>query len=314
METAMNAVTGMGNAVTGVGKSMKGLLVSKPKPVEFKRAQMADGCHLHYTDTGASDLPALIMLHGAGSYGTKDYQATGHVDGLSSVCRVIVVDYRGHGESCHIPAGTCTLAAMADDLAKLMEILELSPSATILYGMSAGWAIVLTYIRKHGAGLKGLICEDMIPVYPPGKAEGYQGFFGPEMAAQLKPALQSDIMLAMGGFKDFIFPPGIVADEMTAEMWPKLQSNFCFVSPENWASIFDELSKYDCVDVLPKIKEAKTPGLVMSGKSGFNPDDKVKEAEAMGATVIVYEKSGHFIHMTESAKAIADMVAFIKGL
>ena len=70
----------------------------------------------------------------------------------------------------------------------------------------------------------------------------------------------------------------------------------------------------DCTDILPSIKAAKTPSIVLSGKSQFNPADKVKEAEAMGGQVIDYEYSGHMIHLTEPAKVIADMVAFIKSL
>mmetsp|Transcript_33772 Transcript_33772/g.55753 ORF Transcript_33772/g.55753 Transcript_33772/m.55753 type:complete len:330 (-) Transcript_33772:196-1185(-) len=317
LETALQAAVcdaaskGAANPIHHIGM----FLMAQEKAsniTEYKRAEMVDGFFMHYTDTGESDLPALIMVHAAGSYGTKDYAA--HAEALRTVCRVIVVDLRGHGESCHPPAGTCTLSACADDLSKLMEILGLSPSKTILYGMSWGWSIVLTYVRKYGANVKGLICEDMIPVYPPGKVEGYQGFFGPEMAGNMKPVLEKDVLMGMGGFKDFIFPPGVAPDDMVAANWPVLLSNFNLVSAANWITIMEQLGAYDCTDVLPTIKAAKTPSLVMSGMPGLAKADKAKMAEEMGAKLIDFEHSGHFIHVTEAAKSIADMVAFIKSL
>jgi len=291
--------------------------VAPSRATESKLAKMPDGFFLHYTDTGTSDLPAIIMLHGAGSHGTKVYANEGHVEGLRSICRVIVVDWRGHGESCHIPAGTLTLATCADDLHELMKILGLSPSKTIMYGMSMGWSIVLTYLRKYGTDVKALICEDMIPAYPPDKAaaEGYQGFFGPEMAGQMKDILFTDRWTGMGGFKPFIFgAPGLVSEDLVASKWAACLDDFSLVSPDSWLSIMNELGAYDCIDVLPSIKAAKLPGLVMSGKSQFNPADKVKQAETMGAKIIHYEHSAHFVHMTEPVKFLADMVEFIKGL
>jgi pimeloyl-ACP methyl ester carboxylesterase len=85
---------------------------------------------MYYADDGEGDV--VVLIHGLGSSG-EDWELQLPV--LTPNYRVISVDLRGHGQS-DKPDGPYSIAMFADDVAALIEALEISPCHVV--GLSLG--------------------------------------------------------------------------------------------------------------------------------------------------------------------------------
>ncbi len=118
----------------------------------------ADGTTLAYTDSATSPGafrgtgtdtptgPALVLLHGW----TLDQQMWDHhVHRLSPEVRCVTYDRRGHGRS-SVPDGGYDYDTLADDLAALLDHLDLADVTLVTHSMGAGEAV--RYLSRHGRG------------------------------------------------------------------------------------------------------------------------------------------------------------------
>src|SRR3712207_4797535 len=94
-----------------------------------------DGAELHHQLTGRGD--PLVLVHGAWTDHTS-WQFV--VPALSRSHRVLVYDRRGHSRS-ERPPGEAPRSRHEDDLAGLLEALDLAPA--VLVGNSFGGSIAL---------------------------------------------------------------------------------------------------------------------------------------------------------------------------
>lgn len=102
-----------------------------------------------YDDSGSG--PAVIWLH---AFPLDRRMWAGTVAALAaSGRRLITVDARGFGQSA--PGGGCSIAQLADDLAGLMDALDI-PAATV-GGLSMGGYVALAFARLHPRRLSRLI-------------------------------------------------------------------------------------------------------------------------------------------------------------
>jgi len=97
--------------------------------------------------------PATVLLH---PFPFSRTIWAGVADALAAHRRVIAVDARGFGEA--PPAGPFAIADLADDLAALLDRLEVA-RATVL-GMSMGGYAALAFAARHRDRLSGLILAD----------------------------------------------------------------------------------------------------------------------------------------------------------
>lgn len=74
--------------------------------------------------------------------------------------RVVVPDLRGYGESTVVP-GTTSLDAFADDLAALLDDLEIDH--VVIGGLSMGGQIVMEFARRYPGRLRGLLLAATFP-------------------------------------------------------------------------------------------------------------------------------------------------------
>jgi len=115
--------------------------LSMPEDVTHHVLAMRDGGEAHLVEAGEG--PALVLLHGANlsaqvwSYQLRD---------LSSMCRVIAMDLRGHGSS-RAGSEDVTITAMAGDVAEVLAALDLERA--VLVGHSMGGMVSLRLARCH---------------------------------------------------------------------------------------------------------------------------------------------------------------------
>jgi 3-oxoadipate enol-lactonase len=100
----------------------------------------------------------LVLLHG---FPLDHSMWAGQIDGLASRCRVIAPDLRGFGRS-GVTEGMVTMEQMADDVAALLEALEIS-APVVLGGLSLGGYVAFEFWRKYAGKLKALILCDTRP-------------------------------------------------------------------------------------------------------------------------------------------------------
>ncbi|SHK20109.1 Pimeloyl-ACP methyl ester carboxylesterase [Pseudonocardia thermophila] len=89
------------------------------------------------------DGPAVLLVHGLG--GTSNFYQV-QADALAADHKVVRVDLAGAGRS-PVPAGEISIASHADDLAALLDALQI-PSAAVV-GHSMGTLVVRTLAARH---------------------------------------------------------------------------------------------------------------------------------------------------------------------
>ena len=113
----------------------------------------ANGIDIHITESGDRDAPPLLLLHGGLVSTNPIWEPTpiaynAHVPGLAERFRVIAPDERGSGRTTH-PGGHVSMSLLADDVAALVEALDLGHPAVAGFS-SGGLTATILGIRHPG--------------------------------------------------------------------------------------------------------------------------------------------------------------------
>jgi 3-oxoadipate enol-lactonase len=115
-------------------------------------AQTNNG-RFHFVENGKGQ--SLLLVHG---YPLDHSMWQGQITGLADVSRVIAPDLRGFGQS-DVISGTATMAQMADDLATMLDTLEIE-QPVVFCGLSMGGYVAWQFALRHGQRLAKLILCD----------------------------------------------------------------------------------------------------------------------------------------------------------
>jgi len=97
----------------------------------------------------------LVLVHG---FPLDHSMWQNQIDHFSRHCRVIAPDLRGFGSSDATP-GTVNMAEMADDVAGLLDAIEVKETV-VLAGLSMGGYVAFQFWRRHAQRLRGLVLCD----------------------------------------------------------------------------------------------------------------------------------------------------------
>jgi len=111
------------------------------------------GVTLATEDRGAGS--PLVLVHG---FPLDHTMWEAQIESLSGRWRVIAPDLRGFGQS-GVTEGTVTMAQLADDVAALLEALEIR-EPIVLCGLSMGGYVALAFWKRHVGRLRGLVLCD----------------------------------------------------------------------------------------------------------------------------------------------------------
>jgi non-heme chloroperoxidase len=267
-----------------------------------------DGTEIHYKDWGAGQ--PIVFSHGwplsADSWeGQMQFFA-------EQGYRTIAHDRRGHGRSSQPWLGN-DMDTFADDLAELMDSLNLEDA--ILIGFSMGGGEVARYIGRHGT--RRLTKAALISAVPPlmlKTSMNPQGVpiekFDEMRAASRKNRAQFYTEIASGPFFGF--------NRLMARSSPGLVTWFCSqgmqASPK---TTYDCIAQFSETDFTEDLKKFDIPTLIVHGD-----DDQVVPigtSALMSAGLVlysvlkIYDGAPHGLIETHRDRLNNDLLAFLKA-
>jgi non-heme chloroperoxidase len=300
LKSAATVAAGTGLGVARIAAGSEGAPAAKPPRSPFVAAK--DGTALHYQDWGAGR-PVLFVASASLPSQMWQYQMAPMIE---EELRCVAYDRRGHGRS-GSPAHGYDYDTLADDLAAVIDLLDLREVTLVGYSMGAGE--VVRYLSRHGSGrvarialvapvtpcvLKGEDNPDGVPAeyfekvrtdterdYPKWCADNADAFFVPETSAGMRRWV---IDLALGTSL-----PAVLA------------CNHSFSTADFRAE-------------LPKVA---VPALVIQGnKDASAPIDLTGRKTAAlipGCRLEVYEGAPHGLFVTHMERLTSDLLGFIRG-
>jgi pimeloyl-ACP methyl ester carboxylesterase/uncharacterized protein (DUF1330 family) len=272
-----------------------------PRPVVTTQ----DGVRLAHDDLGSG--PPVVLVHGW----TLDRTAWEHqVAALAPTHRCIAYDRRGHGAS-DVPAAGYDADTLADDLAAVLEQLDLSDVTLVSHSMGSG--DVVRYLRRHGPGRVARVAM-LAPTTPiTARTPSNPGGIDPELLAAGRAAFVRDRAAWFAERRDAYFrqvqEPGR-ASEAVADHTIRT----CLATPPHVAlACMDTMLRADFRDDLAALD---LPVLILHGDA-----DESTPLELCGrptaalvphATLKVYPGAGHGLYVTHQDEIAADLRRFLR--
>ena len=266
----------------------------------------ADGTILYYKDWGEG--PAVVFSHGyplssdAWDYQMMFLQQNGY--------RVVAMDRRGFGRSGQ-PGGGYDYDTFADDLACLVDALDLTGATFV--GHSMGGGEVIRYASRHGEkrAAKLVLVAAVTPFLL--KTESNAGGVPVAVFDGMRASVQAD---RSQWNKDVTMPyysynrPGAAVSEgVRAEYWRQGMAT-------GMLAAYHALAAFSETDFRGDLRKINVPTLIIHGS-----DDQIVPIEisghltaslVKGAKLIVYEGGSHGLLITQKDKLNADLLSFLR--
>jgi pimeloyl-ACP methyl ester carboxylesterase len=152
----------------------------------------SDGAKIHYETFGEGK--PIVLVHGVTASIEMNWVATGWIDTLRPVRRVVALDCRGHGQSDkpHDPAAYGN-ENMGQDVLRLMDYLGIEKAD--LFGYSMGAYISADLLAHHAERFDSVILGGIGNVFTPAGAEFTKlvsdAFLAPDPSQITNPVLKS---------------------------------------------------------------------------------------------------------------------------
>lgn len=273
--------------------------------VESGYVEVGEGVHLYYESHGEGR--PLVFIH-AWSLSTRVWWEQVHV--FREKYRVITLDLRGHGNSSKTWDGH-TVAQYGRDIRHFLMRLHLKD--VILIGWSIGTAVIQEYLKQFGgADLKGVVFDDQSPYFfkEPGWRYGLKRgkFTHEDLHAYLVGLQTNRYSLSVENFKNYFYEP---PPEETLN-WLIQES---FRTPTALAACIN----YDLAhcDFRPALKQIRLPTLLFFGVGGntFLPETgEYMKKQIPESKLVIFEKSGHCLHLEESKKFNRELERWLASL
>lgn len=214
---------------------------------------------------------------------------------LQSDFRVILPDLRGHGQT---PVGDApiSIAQLADDLADLVDALDLT--RTVALGWSMGATVLWKMMERDGIDrLAGLIIEDMSPrvLNDADWSLGMQRGLDAAMSHELQADMRADWPRFASSFSPRMFSRDYAIDPDLATRLAQMSDNDREAMAALWGSMTD-------ADFRAALSQITIPTCVMHGAQSqtYSPETSRFLVESMPrAQRISFARSGHAPHIEE---------------
>lgn len=267
--------------------------------------QAKDGTQLHVKDMGKGS--PVVLIHGWPLTGDMfEYQTLAL---LEAGYRVITYDRRGFGQSGH-PADGYNYDNFADDLASVLEKLDLQDVA--LVGFSMGGGEIARYLSRHGAAriskavlvssVAGYLLKDQT------NPDGVDVSVFDDMKAQIR----KDRFAFLQDFAKTFYGVGWVSSPVSDGILDWSFTLGLMASPKATIDCVDAFGK---TDFRPDLKSFTIPTLIIHGTADktvpIEPSSRVVAAAIPGSQLIEYEGEPHGLFATAPDRLNSDLLMFL---
>jgi len=210
---------------------------------------------------------------------------------------------RGFGESSS-SAGTATMARMAEDIAALLDHLQIRQA--IIGGLSMGGYAVLAFYKLFPSRVRGLILADTRPQ-------------GDTEEAKQGRAQQAERALAegMGPIADSMLPKLLTPETVAKrpEVVRRIMEMMMKTKPEGAAAaLLGMAAREDQTELLTKIS---TPTLIVVGRDdAITPvsDSEKMHSAVGGSRLVVIEGAGHVSNIEQASVFNREVTMFLSSI
>lgn len=249
---------------------------------------MSASVRLHVEDSGGTGRP-VVLIHGwpLSADAWKPQQQVLRDAGF----RVIAYDRRGFGRS-EKPADGYDYDTLADDLARLLEDLDLND--VTLVGFSMGGGEVARYISRHGEQrLHSVIFAAAVPPYLLRTDDNPEGPLPPDKAEKMRQGLEANREKFFDGFtRDFFSADGKL---MVTEAQRQEALALCHQSDQRAA--LGCMQAFATTDFRSDLRKVRVPTLVLHGDSDatvpFEGSGQRTHEAIKGSQVVVLDGAPH---------------------
>jgi 3-oxoadipate enol-lactonase len=257
-----------------------------------------DDIELAFTDVG--DGPAVILIHG---YPFNRSLWTELAESLLDRYRVVIPDLRGFGES-DASAGPATMNRMAEDVAKLMDHLEIEQA--VIGGLSMGGYVALAFCKQYPTRVRALVLADTRA-----QADTEEG---KQTRAQQAEKARSE---GMAGIADAMLPKLLTPDTVSKrpEVVKRIRDMMLKTKPEGAAAALMGMAQRD--DQTEFISSIDVPALILAGREdAITPlaDSEAMHAKINGSRLVVIENAGHVSNLEQTEQFNNAVRGFLNSL
>lgn len=270
-----------------------------------------DGVQLFVKDWGPRDGQPVVFSHG---WPLDSDSWEGQMIFLASKgYRVIAHDRRGHGRSTQTWDGN-DMDHYADDLAAVLDAVNLRGKKAVLVGFSTGGGEVARYIGRHGTGkvAKAVLVASVPPLMlktadnPNGvPLEVFDGI----RRAQLENRSQLYKDIPAGPFYGFNRPGAKVSQGLIDSWWAQGMLG-------GHKATYDSIQAFSETDFRADLKKFDVPTLVVHGSDDqivpIDISGKASAALVKGAQLVIYEGAPHGLTDTHKDRLNQDLLNFIQ--
>ena len=246
--------------------------------------------------------PPVLLLHGVGG---DRLLWNGVATALSSSCRVVVPDLRGHGATPAPPGSTFTLAELEADVLHLLD--EKSIDRVHLVGLSAGAFLALRIALDHPERVRSLVLVSgaaYCDAHTRAVIERWWSTFAEE----------GPDGLGLRMLKDLFYPDWVEAHMDFVDLFYEEVSHRDYAAAAGWGHA---IRSFDERNAIPAIRR---PTLIVQAM-----DDQVMDAShgrilrqtIPGSQIRIFAQTGHLVPLerpTELAEAISEHVRRAESL
>jgi 3-oxoadipate enol-lactonase len=257
---------------------------------------LIDEIQMAYTDSGIGR--PVVLLHG---YPFNRSLWNEQLAALSNSYRVIVPDLRGFGES-DSTEGTVTMNRMAQDVAQLMDHLEVSRA--VVGGLSMGGYVALAFYKQFPALVRGLVLADT-------RAQGDTEEAKQTRTQQAEKALTE----GMAGIADGMLPKLLTPETVSKrpEIVKRVRDMMLKTKPEGAAAaLLGMAAREDQTQLLSTIS---SPALIVVGaEDAITPvaDSEKMHRAIKGSRLLVLENAGHVSNLERTEEFNEALLEFLR--